>query len=88
MMATKTAAFLDRGEIRDAYDLEFLVKRGVEPVADKATLAEMLVRIQSLSKKEYSVKLGSLLEASKRAYYREQNFRILQAAIQDRLRSL
>ena len=36
MMAAKTAAFLDRGEIRDAYDMEFLVKRGMEPAGDRS----------------------------------------------------
>jgi len=88
MMAAKTAAFLDRGEVRDAYDMEFLVKRGMEPVGDKESMAAILARIEALSKRDYSVKLGSLLDASKREYYREHNFRILKAAIGERIRTL
>lgn len=81
MMASKAAAFLDRGEIRDAYDMEFLVKRGIHPVGGKEPLAKILRRIESLSKRDYSVKLGSLIESSKRKHYRDQNFRILKEAI-------
>ena len=88
MMASKTAALLDRGEIRDAYDMEFLVKRGIPPVGGKETLADIMGRIESLSPRDYSVKLGSLIEPSKRRYYREHNFRILKDAIQDRIRTL
>ncbi|MFH1627392.1 MAG: nucleotidyl transferase AbiEii/AbiGii toxin family protein [Pseudomonadota bacterium] len=85
MMALKTSALLDRGEIRDVYDMEFLVKRGIPPVSDREILHEVLRRINSFSKRDYSVKLGSLLEVEKRQYYREHNFRILQTAIQDSL---
>jgi len=86
MMALKAAAFLDRGEMRDAYDMEFLVKKGIPPVADQEMLGEMLRRIESIPQRDYTVKLGSLLEPEKRGYYREHNFRILKAAIQDRLK--
>lgn len=85
MMASKAAAFLDRGEIRDAYDMEFLVKKGIAPLADQEMLGEILRRVESLPQRDYTVKLGSLLEPEKRGYYREHNFRILKAAIQDRL---
>ena len=88
MMASKTAAFLDRGEIRDVYDMEFLHKRGIELVPDKKVLEKLLKKIELFSPIDYSVKLGSLLEPDKRAYYREQNFRILKAAIQDTIRRL
>jgi len=86
MMALKTSALLDRGEIRDAYDMEFLIKRGIPPVPDKEILREVLVRLDSFSRKDYSVKLGSLLELEKRQYYREHNSRILQAAVRDTLK--
>ena len=82
MMNLKTAAFIDRREIRDVYDMEFLVTRGIGPVADKKTCSEVLRGIRSFSKNDYSVKLGSLLEPEKRAYYREHNFKILKAAIE------
>lgn len=83
MMSLKTTALLDRGEIRDAYDMEFLVKRGIGLAADKMLLDKLLRGINSFTKIDYSVKLGSLLDSEHRAYYREHNFRILKAAIQE-----
>jgi predicted nucleotidyltransferase component of viral defense system len=85
MMSLKTAALVDRGEIRDAYDMEFLVKRGIGLSADRKILEKVLRRIESFTKTDYRVKLGSLIGPEQRAYYREHNFRILKAAIQDRI---
>lgn len=82
MMSLKTKALLDRREIRDAYDMEFLVKRGISPAADQKILDRILRRIESFTKNDYSVKLGSLLGPEQRAYYREHNFRLLKAAVQ------
>jgi predicted nucleotidyltransferase component of viral defense system len=85
MMALKTSALLDRGEIRDAYDMEFLVKRGIHPQADEKTLHQVLERIRAFKKTDYTAKLGSLIAPELRPYYREQNFRILKAAVEKRL---
>ena len=85
MMALKTAALLDRGEIRDAYDMEFLVKRGILPTAEAATLRQVLTRIAAFKKTDYTSKLGSLIEAERRPYYRDHNFRILRMAIDARV---
>lgn len=84
-MNLKTAALIDRGEIRDAYDMEFLVKRGVLPAAETEVLHRALDRIAAFKKTDYAVKLGSLIEPELRPYYRDRNFRILKAAIEDRL---
>ena len=81
MMASKTRALVNRGEIRDAYDLEFLVKRGIPLVADREILQAGLHRLDSFSVRDSSVKLGSLLEKDKRTYYRDHKFRILKTAI-------
>lgn len=85
MMLLKTLALLDRGEIRDAYDMEFMLKRGILLQAEAKVLEKILRRINGFTKIDYSSKLGSLLEPEMRAYYREQNFRILKTAIQDRM---
>lgn len=61
MMKSKIEAFLTRGEIRDAYDMEFLLKRGVPLEADGKIVKRLLAGLQKLGKKDYSVKLGSLL---------------------------
>ncbi len=85
MMILKTRALLDRAEIRDAYDMEFMVKRGIPLPAGVDVPERLLQRINSFSKTDYSSKLGSLLEPEKRIYYREQNFRILINAVHQRL---
>jgi len=87
MLLLKTAALLDRGEIRDAYDLEFLVKRGLQLSGQKTTIKDILKRIDAFKKTDYTSKLGSLIEPDKRPYYRDHNFRILKAAIETVLRT-
>lgn len=86
MMTSKIEAFLDRREIRDAYDMEFLVKRGIILNANKETITKLLAELCKLSKKDFSVKLGSLLDVSERKYYVENGFRILEANLRDKLR--
>jgi predicted nucleotidyltransferase component of viral defense system len=88
MMQAKIAAFLDRGEIRDAYDMEFLLKRGVPLEADIKTIERLMAGLEKLGKKDYSVKLGSLLPADLRAYYRENGFRILKANLEGLLKNV
>ncbi|MFH0986160.1 MAG: nucleotidyl transferase AbiEii/AbiGii toxin family protein [Candidatus Omnitrophota bacterium] len=85
MMVSKIEAFLERKEIRDVYDLEFMVKKGVEIVATPEKAKRILAVVAALTRKDYEVKLGSLIEEEQRAYYREQNFRILIAKLQRKL---
>ena len=77
MMQAKVEAFIDRREIRDIYDIEFMFKRGIKLQADAEILGKLLKGIEKFSPTDYSVKLGSLLEPDKRKYYRAENFKIL-----------
>jgi len=77
MMTSKIDAFLQRKEIRDAYDLEFLVKKGVKAAISPEKAARVLTTVDALTSQDYNVKLSSLIEADQRAYYRQNNFRIL-----------
>jgi len=77
MMRSKFEALLQRKEIRDAYDLEFLVKKGVKAEITPEKAKEVLRIIEDFTSLDYNVKLGSLLDADRRAYYRTSNFRIL-----------
>jgi len=86
MMTSKIEAFLDRREIRDAYDIEFLLKRGMDLKADNEVLTKLLAGVGKLGKKDFSVKLGSLLDVSERKYYVENGFRILEAILKDKIR--
>lgn len=78
MMKSKIEAFLSRREIRDAYDIEFLLKRGIALAAPNEILVKLLDGLEKLGKKDFSVKLGSLLDAHVRQYYVENGFRILE----------
>lgn len=85
MMEHKLAAFLERSEIRDCFDMEFLLKKGIELKAPTVTLKKCLDKIEALHKKDYTVKLSSILEPPDRKYYRENNFKILKARIMELL---
>jgi predicted nucleotidyltransferase component of viral defense system len=82
MMASKIAAFLQRKEIRDAYDLEFLVKKGVVADISPEKADQVLTAIAALTRQDYNVKLCSLLEADQRPYYRQNNFKILKSHLE------
>ena len=81
MMKMKIEAFLSRKEIRDAYDLEFLIKRGIKLGADAKTAGRLLTGVEELGKKDFSVKLGALLPADLRKYYLQNGFKILKAEL-------
>jgi predicted nucleotidyltransferase component of viral defense system len=82
MMTSKIDAFLQRKEIRDAYDLEFLVKKGVQADISPEEADQILTAIAALTRQDYNVKLCSLLEANQRPYYRQNNFRILKSHLE------
>jgi predicted nucleotidyltransferase component of viral defense system len=79
MMMSKIAAFLQRKEIRDVYDLEFLVKKGVAADISSEQADQILSTIAAFTCQDYNVKLCSLLEAEQRPYYRQNNFSILKS---------
>lgn len=83
MMKAKIDAFLNRAEIRDVYDIEFLLKKGVKLNADGKTAEKILRTIDKLTKNDYKVKLGSILEDEKRKYYNKSNFRILKSYLEN-----
>ena len=85
MMESKLEAFLDRQEIRDVFDMEFLFKRGVPLEASADTLREVLTLIDAFPRRDYTVKLGSLLEKEQRKYYSAENFKILKGALVERV---
>jgi len=78
MMRSKIAAFLDRGEVRDAYDIEFLIKKGVEFNVSEKTAEDIKRQLNALSKQDYTTKLSPLIQARLRPYYLKNGFRILQ----------
>lgn len=85
MMAAKIDTFLNRKEIRDVFDMEFLLKKGISLEAPKEKFNQLLAAIDSLTLKDYTVKLGSLLEEKERKYYIRENFKLLKGAITQKL---
>ncbi len=81
MMNSKIAAFLDRKEIRDTFDIEFLLKKGISLEASREDLLKIKKGLDDLTSRDYSVKLGSLLEEKDRDYYKKNNFQVLRRAI-------
>ncbi|MFA4889825.1 MAG: nucleotidyl transferase AbiEii/AbiGii toxin family protein [Candidatus Omnitrophota bacterium] len=79
MMRAKIEAFIDRKEARDAFDIEFLLRRGVGLKANKNELGLVLKVLSMLTKSDFSVKLGPLLEETERKYYLAQRFKLLEA---------
>jgi len=78
----KVEAFLDRGEIRDCFDIEFLLRRGIElPVKTDRELTEFQKKLASLKDRDFRVKLGSILESDIRDYYVRHRFSYLQEKI-------
>jgi len=85
MMRNKVEALLDRQEIRDAFDLEFLLRRGVAFEVSVEQAHRMAQILQRFRPQDYRVTLGSLLEPTARAYYQTHRFAYLAERIQARL---
>lgn len=84
MMEAKIAAFIERKEARDAFDIEFLLRKGIKLGASKKEMGLILKVLSALTKKDFSVKLGSLLEEKERKYYLVQRFKVLEGEVRAR----
>jgi len=78
-MKNKIEAFLNRGEIRDCFDIEFMLRRGVEILfKDEGQSIAFQKKLVLLTDSDFKVKLGSILENDIRDYYVTHRFRLLQ----------
>jgi predicted nucleotidyltransferase component of viral defense system len=79
MMLNKIEALLDRGEIRDAFDIEFLMRKGISlpkiTIENKKLIKDRLI---SFGEIDFKVKLGSVLNDDMRAYYIKNRFKYLE----------
>lgn len=76
-MKNKIAAALNRKDIRDLFDIEFLLRQGVSIDTSGKNLIELKEIINGFKDKDYKVKLGSVLEADARSYYVKNRFSYL-----------
>jgi len=88
MMKNKISALLSRKLIRDCFDIEFLLMRGVELPNDKNKLLEISKIINSYKTRDYKVILGSILEEKDRKFYYENKFNFLREELTKRTNSL
>ncbi len=85
-MKNKISSFLDRKEIRDCFDMEFMLRRGVAlPPLDAAVLRRLQAGIQDLRERDFKVKLGSVLESGIRSYYISEGFSFLKEKLHETL---
>ena len=83
-MRNKINALLQRGEIRDGFDIEFLLRKGIAlPELNEKQLSKLNQRLDGFKEKDFKVKLGSVLEGDIREYYIENQFSFLR----DKIRS-
>jgi predicted nucleotidyltransferase component of viral defense system len=85
VMKNKIGALLDRKEIRDVFDIEFLTRKGVDISANYEELKKIKEIIQGFKKRDYYVTLGSLLADDIREHYKKDNFTYLLGIIDERL---
>jgi hypothetical protein len=79
MMQNKIAAFLYRSEIRDCFDIEFLLRRGIALPASIGDVAvEFRNKILGFKEIDFRVKLGSIVESDTREYYATNRFSYLE----------
>ena len=81
-MKNKIEAFLAREEIRDCFDIEFLLRRGTDLPGDfREKCIEVQKKIARFKDVDFKVKLGSILEKDVRDYYVENRFSFLEEKI-------
>ena len=80
-MKNKIKAALDRKDIRDFFDIEFILKQGVALSCKKAELLALKAILSGFKENEYKVALGSLLDADTRKYYVKNRFDYLLSKI-------
>jgi hypothetical protein len=88
MMINKFEALLSRKIIRDLFDIEFLLIRGVKLPSDRDKLERALQIINTFKEQDYKVTLGSILDEKDRKFYLSNNFKLLKEEITKELNLL
>lgn len=81
MMKNKIEAALSRKIIRDFFDIEFLIKRGISLPEEKEKLIELLAIMEKFKEKDFKVTLGSILDSKDRDFYINNKFNFLKEEI-------
>jgi len=74
----KIEALLDRGEIRDCFDIEFMLRRGADfPEISARQADDLRKKVTGFKDRDFKVKLGSIVDGKTRAYYIQNRFSYL-----------
>lgn len=74
MMKNKIEAALDRKDIRDCFDIEFLLRHGVSFQSPPVKLTSLKKVINSFNDNNFKVTLGAVLGPKERQYYIKNGF--------------
>ncbi len=87
MWNNKLSALLDRKAIRDAYDLEFMIRRGIKDFSqtDKKALSDLKNIISNFKQQDFHSILGSLLPPEERKRIEKSGFVLLTSALQEEM---
>ena len=78
----KIAALLDRGEIRDAFDIEFILRQGTPlPKIAESQKRFLMRQLDKFKPQDFKVTLGSVIDKDLRSYYIEHGFSFLKQKI-------
>lgn len=78
-MRNKIEALINRHAIRDAFDIEFLLRKGIPlPQLTDEQIERLQKRINSFKLNDFKVTLGSVLEAEWRQYFVQNGFKLLE----------
>ena len=78
MLQNKILSLLTHGEIRDSFDVEFFIRKGVDLNLPEVEKKKVLKKLRGFKKRDFDVKLGGILQPELRDYYRRQRFAYLE----------
>ncbi|MBW1613169.1 MAG: hypothetical protein B6I32_07995 [Desulfobacterium sp. 4572_20] len=78
MLQNKILSLLAHGEIRDAFDVEFFLRKGVTLNLPEVEKKKVLKKLRGFKKRDFDMKLGGILQPELRDYYRRKGFSYLE----------
>ena len=78
MLQNKIVSLLLHGDIRDAFDVEFFVRKGIDVNLPEAEKKKVLKKLKRFKQRDFDVKLGGILQPELRDYYRRKKFSYLE----------
>lgn len=82
-LKNKIEAALERKDIRDFFDIEFILRQGATLNAEFGRIADLNKIISTFKERDFCVTLGSLLDPENRKYYIDNKFDFLQRKINE-----